>query len=701
MPKDCAKSMTGDLQGIDAVDVSFSSLLKDKAPKLSLPKYQRDFVWDKAKIECLLDDLLLNKKTTGVNNMFAGSILTLQRPCPYEIDWSKHTIERVAKMRKPTCDRILSKANSAADTLEECRRIIEDLRPTSDIIDGQQRITTSYILCKMLLEKCEEFELNPLIKKLNNILLGAGKIRRLSLKPNDDQDLELIIKEHSSENQLPAKYKPKSGEADGSIKWSKRGNWAPNPMHAAYHTILKWINGKLEFQDTLQKKKNWITTYAKFFIDKFGFIIVTVKEEGQAHLVFRAMNSTGEGLTGGELIKSMLFYKSRSISGFNEDIGWSNISNILDSTRTGSTDIISQFFYDYGRSIGMKNKGKKTKLSSNARSVFEAFEQHCMNMSNTEFKQFFNSLKSEAENYHHIQFPPPSVVNWRDVPKERKNDLVDLRNMGYRQTRQVLLSARRYLDDQQFSRVIQVIITMIVRVNICFGVSPAKKEDDWAKWASKFNSEKSDYLPAFENEVTSYIKEFYPGKDTKTKMNNAFKKKLEIIRLNQNTAKHILRVVEGLEGNPWDSYDLAKIHAEHIFPKSARNPGPWFKHQTWSDPNKIEFIKNNLGNFILLEAPINNSFVRTRTWKIKGKNTKGKPKSKNNYGKYHGYKYHQWKLNPGENDKKGSDLVAVQNFYKRYEDDEQWTESMIIERAKSLSKKAVSKGHWWFDVSND
>ena len=278
-----------------------------------------------------------------------------------------------------------------------------------------------------------------------------------------------------------------------------------------------------------------------------------------------------------------------------------------------------------------------------------------------------------------------------------KNDLVDLRNMGYRQTRQVLLAARRHLNDQQFSKVVQIIITMVVRVNVCFNVSPAKKEDDWAKWASKFNSEKAEYLPTFEQEVMSYIKEYYEGKDTKTKMNNAFRKKLNNIRLNQNSAKHILRVVEGLEGNPWDSYDLAKIHAEHIFPKSARNPGPWFNDQTWSDPKNIDLMKNNLGNFILLEAAINNSFVRIRTWKIKGKYGKGKPKLDANYGKYHGYRYLKWKL--GESDKIGSDLLAVQNFYKKYADKKQWTESMIKERAKILSKKAVSTGHWWFDIS--
>ena len=56
------------------------------------------------------------------------------------------------------------------------------------------------------------------------------------------------------------------------------------------------------------KKKQWLKRYIEYLLDKLGFILIRVTKKGQGHLVFKSLNSTGEKLTQGELIKSMLFY---------------------------------------------------------------------------------------------------------------------------------------------------------------------------------------------------------------------------------------------------------------------------------------------------------------------------------------------------------------------------------------------------------
>ncbi|MBR96243.1 MAG: hypothetical protein CMA81_05465, partial [Euryarchaeota archaeon] len=73
-----AVKVSGDLTGIDAYDVSFINLVKQHYPKLSLPNYQRSYVWDKSKILTFLEDLIINDKAPGIPNMFAGSVLMLR-----------------------------------------------------------------------------------------------------------------------------------------------------------------------------------------------------------------------------------------------------------------------------------------------------------------------------------------------------------------------------------------------------------------------------------------------------------------------------------------------------------------------------------------------------------------------------------------------------------------------------------------------
>ena len=204
-----------------------------------------------------------------------------------------------------------------------------------------------------------------------------------------------------------------------------------------------------------------------------------------------------------------------------------------------------------------------------------------------------------------------------------KNDLIDLAGLTYKQPKQVLMAARRNLSDSEFDYVIKLIMTAIGRIFIPTNVRPA--EEEWANWATGFHKHGSDYLEDFKDEIVKLLKYHYPDCSNRNEFDEKFVENLKNAHMTTNQAKHFLRIAEGLEGNPWGNYIKSNLQAEHIFPRSARNPGEWFRNGYDWDEDDLRY-KNMLGNFIILEGPVNNySLTKVRTWKIFGHNSPNKP----------------------------------------------------------------------------
>ena len=171
-----AVKLSGDLTGIDAYDVSFINLVKHHYPKLSLPNYQRSYVWDKSKILTFLEDLIINDKAPGIPNMFAGSVLML-REIHESIDYDSLRPEILKSYSlEDLNDIIVNKLHLRRKTSESAAiKVIEKARPSSKIIDGQQRITTCFILAiilhgKLLLVVKSVINLH-LVQQLSNLHL--------------------------------------------------------------------------------------------------------------------------------------------------------------------------------------------------------------------------------------------------------------------------------------------------------------------------------------------------------------------------------------------------------------------------------------------------------------------------------------------------------------------------------------------------
>ena len=249
----------GDLKGVDALDVSFENMVKSHYPKLSLPNYQRNFVWDKQKIITFLEDLIINRESPNIPNMFAGSVLML-RGEHSAIDYQKYLPEKLQSMKLSELNKLIAKLHLANRKTEKAAiKALEKERPKSKIIDGQQRITTCFILSIILKGKLSQYGgTKTLSDRLEQIIQTSNGQVRLELIKLDNDDLRTIFKKHKPKE-------PITSDRKESI-WSNRGAGnSKNYVCDAYTCIHEWVDLKLS---TLNKsgQKKWLTSYTKYFL---------------------------------------------------------------------------------------------------------------------------------------------------------------------------------------------------------------------------------------------------------------------------------------------------------------------------------------------------------------------------------------------------------------------------------------------------
>lgn len=670
-------SKKGDLEGIDAFDVSFTNLVIQHYPKLSLPNYQRSFVWDKLKITTFLKDLTKNDEAPGIPNMFAGSVLML-RENHESIDFQKLTPQKLSNMDLDKLNKMVKDGLHLPKkrTIKSAITAIEKARPSSKIIDGQQRITTCFILAIILRGKISEHTGTKQLKqRLDGLLQTEDKKIRLELIGKDNDDLKAIFSKHKPAKPLPFDKK--------DPVWSQRGAGnAKNPICDAYRHINNWIDEQLELMTSKAKKKQWLKRYIEYLLDKLGFILIRVTKKGQGHLVFKSLNSTGEKLTQGELIKSMLFYLDLQRTGLGIESKWESLVANLEYVRFGSKDIVTDFWSVYAKSRDL--------IKSNT-NLAKVIEDKFSSLDDDDLSEELKKMVSESEMYKQIILPPGST-KWTGV--SRKNDLIDLRNNSFTQVRPLLLSARAVCGDARFDEIIKIVMSVVARIFIPTNTNPNVLSNEWRRWAKELRDNGESHVTQLGKEVHEWMLKHY-GAKTQQEIDEAFCSSLINRELTNDQAKHYLRVIGTLDGNPYSDYAKAEIQAEHVFPKGAkkfvgkkRKIGKWWKDNKWKDPHHSRLL---IGNFVLLEADINN-FIKTKTWKEgRGKSVK-KPTKEKDYGKYHGMRYYSFKV--GTTKHEGSQFESTKKFYRRYSKNTKWTEQLIINRTKKLAERISVHTHW-------
>lgn len=274
-------------QAIKSQDLTIEKLFDDF---YLIPDFQREYVWQEKQVEQLLKDVLAEFPRPDSNSQpdeyFIGSI-------------------------------IVSLGGDGSDRLY-------------DIIDGQQRITTAYILLCTVKNYILGIDNQASVGALNNIIsttftnsFGVDTPRyRVTLQYEDSSKiLEAIAKNNVNLDAIPQKT-----------------DSAKNIINA-YHTIEVFLRN--EFGEELSEVRRF---YAHF-IKNVKLVRVETLNVASALRVFETINDRGIGLDPMDLLKNLMFRKAGKDNFEILKDKWKELTNCLQSAKEKPLTFLRYFIF--------------------------------------------------------------------------------------------------------------------------------------------------------------------------------------------------------------------------------------------------------------------------------------------------------------------------------------------------------------------
>jgi uncharacterized protein with ParB-like and HNH nuclease domain len=452
-----------------------------------------------------------------------------------------------------------------------------------DVIDGQQRLTTTVIaLCAIrdMLSKLDvqDIDLKTQQDELSKVvqeLLYKYDIKskkftpRLSLQYEESKDFltKLISKKEYRDEKTP------------SIK----------KMIAAYATISDYL---LELQ---VDSAELLINYIGYFLANVEMVIIKPDDLGSALKIFETINERGVGLNAMDLLKNLLFSNANQDEFDSIKKTWKEMQKHLDECKEGDKPLrFLRYFLmaRYHDGIIREDEIYKWMISEEGKSRIKYRNNPT---------GFAKELKSAAAKYSAFV----KATNSWDADVNYPN-VTGIGYLGKKNSRQhlVLLMALNDNIDASIINLLSLNIESLVFYYSVNRILTKSYEEKFANWAAVLR--KVDTL--------ADLKEFLSGdfnrelKDQQAKFNFQFAVKSQGDLNPQYRVKYILGKLEDyIRRNvnfPNANYSFyQEQQLEHILPQTGENiPKAEF-------PNDFDYMTSVflLGNLTLLEAPINQS----------------------------------------------------------------------------------------------
>ncbi|MEJ6399915.1 DUF262 domain-containing protein [Nicoliella lavandulae] len=216
-----------------------------------------------------------------------------------------------------------------------------------ELIDGQQRVTTSQILLAAIKNVSGEIkkELDGKAKvgfeELLPIYSHNSKTYEESSRALDDGN-RLVTKKSSNEENIQAAFV--NLVLNGRLIDSKTKNKAINNMWDAYDNFYKWIKKDLKGL-SINDQINRLSDIFDSFFNKFYIVKVLAPNRQDAFTIFETLNSRGAVLTASDIIKSHII---SLLSLEQENIDWASSKwSQLDETLDSDSKKINNFIRSY------------------------------------------------------------------------------------------------------------------------------------------------------------------------------------------------------------------------------------------------------------------------------------------------------------------------------------------------------------------
>lgn len=518
---------------IESQDLSVGALFKDF---FSVPDFQREYVWQREQVEKLLQDL-------------------------YDEFYDEQR-------------RVLPGPEYFLGSMVACKA--DD--GTYQLIDGQQRMTTIYLILCVLRDLLQEIGAERSKVLESQIADFATDPRtyteverfRVALQYEDSAGvLEKIAAGHVRPDDIP--------ESTASVR----------NILAAYRDIREFLTTNLDTDPRrLREFHGVLTTRVKL-------IRIVTPTLANALKVFETINDRGVGLNAMDLLKNLLFMRTVSKDYPKLKARWKKLVDTLSRCKEKPLRFLRYYIMahheiDYRRGI----------REDEIYAWFVANASQCG--IDADPLAFIDSLNECAD--AHANF-----LACKDAQGQENRYLRNLALLGGALRQQyILLLAGRHLPPALFDRLCRAIENLF----FCYIITrePTKTfERNFARWSADLRQVRT--AAALEDFIARY---FVPDMQAHSDRFDFAFRELSLARIQQYRMRYILAkltqyVEEQAWGNPaygrLDHYITGKVEIEHILPTSPRPD----VRAAFDKPAEYDAWVGRLGNLTLLEKTINSA----------------------------------------------------------------------------------------------
>lgn len=495
--------------------LKITDILKDKT--FTVPLYQREYSWNLEQVA----DLFYDISDSDDDGHFLGSLLL------YQSDNSK-------KM---------------------------------EIVDGQQRMTTLFLLLYSILKALNGSDKNKAIERINSLLFV--------IDPNDLSN-DISSSEPRLETGKRDKYLFKAIIRNDDFSAHKDGR---RRSHKNLTNSLEFFDQRI-VEIIKDQGLNGLTKFTEKVI-KSEFIVMTAEKQSDKLLLFKTINARGLELTQGDLIKNELCHNIEPFELDEAIDNWDEIRSRIEKNN-GNLDV---FLFHYLNSIdecqnlrqqldkkrGLEKWEKKNYPPAPEKYVFELYGAL---ISKVGPSKFIEDLLL-ASNYY------TAFIN----PSNDKVYLNRLKAMGVNKCFPLLLASVRKLNNENFDKVCKAIDSLTFRHSIL-----RKDPKELERFYYQVSESLVDDLDV-ENAINT-IKEHLNFKEEEK-----FKSEFVLSSMKGSVSKMVLDRItrKHSESVDWTNKD---VHIEHIMPQKPA--GEW-KILFDSDEFEYKDYLNRLGNLTILQ----------------------------------------------------------------------------------------------------
>jgi hypothetical protein len=491
-----------------------------KLHRIAVPPYQREYAWETENVDQLYDDLAF-AKLEG-RDYFLGTIVTIPR---------------------------------------ESENILE-------IIDGQQRLTTTALLLAAIRDHLKADNAAPMVvESIENEFLSTidrargERVPRLTLNVDDNDFFRDLLNQ-------PAGSKVNPSRASHRLLLA-----AQNTARARVRKIVALVNP--------QQKVDVLNDWLAFLEDSASVILVKAPDGAQAYRMFETLNDRGLKTSQVDLVKSYLFGQAnRRLS--EAQAKWSATRRMLEEIDDEDRDI--NF---------LRHTLITTRQFTRADAVFATVQRSTRG--ETSSLSFLSDLEDLSRVY--VATYRSDSEHWAGhLPKTLQAVRV-LNKFNIKPLRPLLLAVALRLNGLDAYAGMQFLVSLSVRLLIAASTRSGSIEEGIAAVANAVYTGKIGTAKA----LKSALDKFMPD-------NRVFKEAFsQTSSTKPDYARYYLRSLESAfagETEPWKllNDDPTEITLEHVLPKSPLD-GEWLTFP----PDQVQSYSRRLGNMCLLQKTPNSN----------------------------------------------------------------------------------------------